>query len=98
MSILEFLVLLLIAAVIGAIGQALAGFYIGGCLLSAGVGFVGALLGAVLARTLGLPELLVMTIGDQPFPIVWSIIGSVIFVAVVGLLTRGRRITVVRRD
>lgn len=90
MSLLEFLLLLIIAAVAGSLGQGLAGYSLGGCLISAVVGFIGALLGLWLARLLGLPEFIPITIGGRTFPLVWSIIGSGIFAGVVGLLTRGR--------
>ena len=91
MTLLQFVVLLIVAAIIGAIGPAIAGFELGGCLVSAAVGFIGALVGAWLARQLGLPDLLVLDIGGEAFPVVWSIIGSALFVAVIGLLTRRRR-------
>ena len=91
MTLLQFVVLLIVAAIIGAIGQAIAGFELGGCLVSAAVGFIGALVGAWLARQLGLPDLLVLDVGGEAFPVVWSIIGSALFVAVIGLLTRRRR-------
>lgn len=90
MSILEFLVLLLIAAIAGGLGQAIAGYSLGGCLVSAVVGFVGALLGLWLARQLNLPELWVITVGGEPFPVVWSVIGSALFALIVGVLTRDR--------
>jgi hypothetical protein len=41
-----------------------------------------------IARKLNLPLLFTLDIGDVPFPIVWSIIGSALFVAVISLLTR----------
>jgi hypothetical protein len=41
-----------------------------------------------LARALGLPELFTVHIGTTNFPIVWSIIGSALFVAIIALLTR----------
>jgi uncharacterized membrane protein YeaQ/YmgE (transglycosylase-associated protein family) len=85
------LVLLLVAAVAGAIGQAIAGYSLGGCLVSAAVGLIGALIGPWLAGALGLPELFVISIGDWPFPVVWSIIGATLFTLVIGLMTRGRR-------
>ena len=88
MTLLELLVLLLVAGVIGAIGQSLAGFSRGGCLTAIAVGFVGALLGAWLARSLGLPELFVISVGGTNFPIVWSIIGAALFVGLISLLTR----------
>jgi hypothetical protein len=43
-----------------------------------------------LSRQLGLPELFAVRIGTTSFPIVWSIIGSALFVAVIALLTRNR--------
>ena len=90
MTILDLIVLLVIAGICGALGQAISGFSRGGCLVSIALGFVGALLGMWLARQLGLPELFAVQIGTTSFPIVWSIIGSALFVAVIALLTRSR--------
>lgn len=87
MGLLEFLLLLLIAGVCGSIGQSIAGYSRGGCIVSIVVGFIGALLGSWLSVRLGLPELLDVTIGGSSFPVIWSIVGSVIFVVIVGLLT-----------
>jgi uncharacterized membrane protein YeaQ/YmgE (transglycosylase-associated protein family) len=84
MTVLEFLVLLLVADVCGALGQAIAGTIRGGLLVSIAPGFIGALLGMWIARTFQLPELFAVQVGDQPFPI----IGSAIFVAVLSLFTR----------
>ena len=89
-SLVNLLVLLVIAAICGSIGQSLAGYSMGGCLVSIVVGFIGAFLGAWLARQFGLPEIFAISIGGQSFPIVWSIIGSAIFALIVGLLTRPR--------
>jgi uncharacterized membrane protein YeaQ/YmgE (transglycosylase-associated protein family) len=91
MSVLSFLLLLLIAAVCGSIGQAIVGYSRGGCLVSIAIGFIGALLGYWLARVLGLPFLFVLNIGGERFPVIWSIIGSTLFVALISLLTGGRR-------
>jgi uncharacterized membrane protein YeaQ/YmgE (transglycosylase-associated protein family) len=90
MTLIDLLLLLLVAAVCGSLGQALAGYSLGGCLVSILVGFIGAWLGAWLAPQLGLPELLTINIGGSNFPIIWSIIGSALFALVVGLLTRRR--------
>jgi len=90
MTLLGLLVLVIIAAITGSLGQALAGYSLGGCLVSAVVGFIGAYLGMWIARRFGLPDILVLNIDGQPFPVVWSIIGSAIFSAFVGLLTRRR--------
>jgi uncharacterized membrane protein YeaQ/YmgE (transglycosylase-associated protein family) len=90
MTLLEFLLLLLIAGICGSIGQAIAGYTRGGCVVSIVVGFIGALLGSWMSTQMGLPELFNVTVGGNSFPVIWSIIGSVVFVAVVGLLTRRR--------
>ncbi len=90
MTLFGLLVLVIIAAITGSLGQALAGYSLGGCLVSAVVGFIGAFLGMWIARRFGLPDILMVKIDGQPFPVVWSIIGSAIFSAVVGLLTRQR--------
>jgi uncharacterized membrane protein YeaQ/YmgE (transglycosylase-associated protein family) len=84
-------VLFVIAAAVGALGQAVAGYSLGGCLVSGIVGLIGAVIGNWLARALGLPEPLLVNIQGQQFPIIWSVVGSAIFVAVVGVLTRRRR-------
>ena len=91
MTLIDLLILLLVAGVCGALGQAISGYSRGGCLVSIALGFIGAILGMWLARQLGLPEWLVIPVGGQSFPVVWSIIGSALFVAVISLLTRGRR-------
>src|SRR4051812_10704262 len=93
MTILEFLLMLLIAGICGGIGQALVGFSRGGCLGSIGLGFIGALLGTWVARQFGLPEMMAINIGGHSFPIVWSIVGALLFAALLALVSRaGRRI------
>ena len=90
MTLLDLIILLVIAGICGALGQAITGFTRGGCLVSIALGFVGALLGMWLSRQLGLPELFAIQIGTTSFPIIWSIIGSALFVAVIALISRGR--------
>ena len=90
MTLFEFLILVLIAGICGALGQAITGFTRGGCLVSVAVGFVGALLGGWLARLMGLPEIFMLDIGGAAFPVVWSILGSALFVAVISLISRRR--------
>jgi uncharacterized membrane protein YeaQ/YmgE (transglycosylase-associated protein family) len=85
------ILLVIVAGVCGAIGQAIAGYSRGGCLASIALGFIGAVLGIWLFPKLGLPELLTVKIGDVGFPIVWSVIGATIFVAVISLIARRPR-------
>ena len=88
---IQILVLLLIAGVCGSLGQAIGGYSHGGCLVSIALGFIGALLGTWLAGALHLPELIAIPVGGMTFPIVWSIIGAALFVAVINLITRRGR-------
>jgi uncharacterized membrane protein YeaQ/YmgE (transglycosylase-associated protein family) len=90
MTLTGFIVLLVIAAIAGSLGQALAGYSMGGCLVSILIGFIGAYLGMWLSQQLGLPELFTITIDGQPFPVIWSIVGSAILALLFGLLTRRR--------
>ena len=95
MTLLGFLVLLIIAAICGAIGQSLAGYDLGGCLVSIVVGFIGAYLGMWVAGKFGLPEIFSISIEGRAFPIVWAVIGSALFTLIIALLRRafvgGRR-------
>jgi uncharacterized membrane protein YeaQ/YmgE (transglycosylase-associated protein family) len=90
MTLMGFLVLLLVAGICGSIGQAIAGYSAGGCFVSIALGFIGALIGMWMSRKLGLPELFVISIGGERFPVIWSIIGAALFVAVLSLVTRRR--------
>lgn len=90
MTIGGILVLLLISAVCGAIAQALVGYSRGGCIVSIVLGFIGALIGWWLADLLNLPLLFQINIQGQSFPVIWSIIGGALFVAVLNLIS-GRR-------
>jgi uncharacterized membrane protein YeaQ/YmgE (transglycosylase-associated protein family) len=90
MGVFEFLILLLVAGICGSLAQALVGYSRGGCLVSIVLGFIGALLGTWLARLLKLPELVNLQFGDHPFPVIWSIIGAALFVAILALVS-GRR-------
>ena len=88
MTVTSFIVLLVIAGVCGTIGRVLARYSNIGCIGSIALGFIGALLGSWIAHHLHLPELLTIQVGRERFPIVWSIIGSALFVAVLGFFTR----------
>jgi uncharacterized membrane protein YeaQ/YmgE (transglycosylase-associated protein family) len=81
------LVLLLIAGVCGALGRSIGGGTRGGFLVSIVVGFIGAMVGPMIAHALRLPELLVITVDRHPFPILWSIIGAALFVALMHLIS-----------
>ncbi|HKI33344.1 MAG TPA: GlsB/YeaQ/YmgE family stress response membrane protein [Gemmataceae bacterium] len=91
LDIWSLLLLLVVAGVCGAIAQGIAGYSRGGCLASIALGFIGALLGIWIFPRLGLPPLFTLQIGEVAFPIVWSILGATIFVAIIALIARPRR-------
>ncbi len=68
MTLFGFLILLLIAAICGGIGQSLAGYDLGGCLVSIVVGFIGAYIGLWIAAKFGLPEFFTISVDGKPFP------------------------------
>lgn len=90
MSLTTLLLYLVVAAICGAIGKALAGSARGGLLVSIVLGFIGALLGPWVAGKLGLPEPFMVNIGGHPFPVLWSILGAALFVALIHLISRRR--------
>jgi uncharacterized membrane protein YeaQ/YmgE (transglycosylase-associated protein family) len=90
MTLIDVLILLLVAGLCGSLGQAISGYSRGGCLAAIALGFIGALLGMWLARQFGLPELFMLPIGGTRFPIIWSIIGSALFVAIISFIARSR--------
>ena len=84
------IVLILLAAICGAVGKALGGGARGGLIVSTALGFIGALFGPWIARQLHLSEPFVLRVGGESFPILWSIIGAALFVAFLHVLS-GRR-------
>jgi uncharacterized membrane protein YeaQ/YmgE (transglycosylase-associated protein family) len=88
MTLIELALLLLIAAIAGALGQSLSGYSVGGCLMSVVVGFIGAFLGLWLARSMGLPEPFPVTVGGRTVPVLWAIVGSALFSGLLGVLSR----------
>lgn len=89
--IIRIILLLIIAAVCGSVGMALVGYNKRGCLASIAVGFIGAILGSYLAELLGLPILLTFKVGGTNFPVIWAIIGAVVFSLPLSLLFGGRK-------
>jgi uncharacterized membrane protein YeaQ/YmgE (transglycosylase-associated protein family) len=88
MNILSILFMLLIAAIAGAIGANLAGRKKLGCITSIALGFIGALIGTLIAQTLDLPLFIYIRFGSQHFPVIWAVIGAALFVAFLNLFSR----------
>ena len=88
MTLIDFLILAVVAAICGMIGESLVGYSVGGCLTSAVIGYIGAFIGIWVARQFGLPELFTITIGGSTIPVIWSIIGSALLVAGLSIIRR----------
>ena len=88
MSLFGLLFLLLIASISGALGARIAGRRGMGCLTSIVLGFIGALIGTFIARQLELPIFPWIRFGDNPFPVLWAILGAALFVALLNLISR----------
>ena len=88
MTLLEFLVLLLIASIIGALGELLGRYSPQGPLVFVLLGFVGAYLGKWLAGQMNLPEFARIVIGSFQFPVLWSMIVSLFLVFLLSLYQR----------
>ena len=82
------IILIIIAAICGAIGRAIAGEIRGGLVVSTAVGFIGALIGPWVAGQLKLAEPLMVNVSGHSFPVLWSIIGAALFVALIHLISR----------
>lgn len=87
---IDILISLIIAGIAGSIARSISGFSRGGCIISIVVGFIGAIIGTWLARELQLPDPLDITIRGTTYNLLWTIIGAVIFTAVLSLITPGK--------
>ncbi len=92
MSLGEFVVLFIVSAIIGGIGESLAGYSLGGCAVSAVVGFVGAFIGHWLQGVLKMGSLLPVHVGGRTIDIVWAVLGSVLLVFLLSLIRRRRAV------
>ena len=93
MTLVDFFLLLVVAGIIGALGQAIGGYSSSGCAMSIVIGFVGAIIGRQLPKLLGMPPFMTVNVGGSKFPIIWSVIGAALLVLVLRVVM-GRRGTV----
>jgi uncharacterized membrane protein YeaQ/YmgE (transglycosylase-associated protein family) len=92
MSLIGFLLLLVIAAIAGAIGQAISGYSLGGLILTIIIGFIGAVVGTWIAAQFHLPDFLEVAVDGKSFPLFWAVIGSAVLTALIGWIIRRRRL------
>jgi uncharacterized membrane protein YeaQ/YmgE (transglycosylase-associated protein family) len=88
MTLIGFLLLILVGAICGGIAEFIVGFRPGGFIASVVVGFLGALIGGLLAAPLGLPSLLAVRIEGHSIEVVWSILGAIVLLLVMGVFRR----------
>ncbi len=88
MTVMDFLILAVVAAICGMIGQSLIGYSVGGCLVSAVIGYLGAFIGLWVARQSGFPELFTVNVGGNTIPVLWSIVGSALLVGGLSMIRR----------
>lgn len=84
MNLFGFLVLLIVASLCGSIGSAIAGYTSRGCLTSIVLGLVGAVIGTWFSKQTGIDDFLYI----HRIPVIWSVIGSAVFVAIVNAISR----------
>ena len=93
MSLLETLILLAIAGIVGALAEFLIGFSFGGMIGAIIVGVVGALIGNWLARLLHLPAILPIQVGTRTIELIWATLGSILLVGLLSALRARRAIS-----
>jgi uncharacterized membrane protein YeaQ/YmgE (transglycosylase-associated protein family) len=92
MTLTDLLLVMLVAIVCGSIAQLTSSFSRGGWIVNLGFAFFGAVAGVFVSRYFNFPELYNLKMGDVDFPIVYSILGAVPFLAAIGLFVKpGRR-------
>ena len=92
MDLLQLLTLLVIAGICGAIAQWIIAFSPGNLLVSIIVGVIGAYLGTALANLLRIPNLVPpLVIGNQPFNLLWALLGSLLLLYLLKLLRNSGR-------
>ncbi len=91
MGLIEFGALVVLAGVVGVVGQFLTGYSRGGLPVSVLMAFVGALAGPWVANQMNWPQALFVPIGDSQFPLVSSAVGGLVLVVVVNLATKKRK-------
>jgi uncharacterized membrane protein YeaQ/YmgE (transglycosylase-associated protein family) len=78
-SVLGLIIYVIIAAICGAIGKAIAGDVRGG--------FIVSMVGPWIALQLKLSEPFMISVDGHPFGLLWSIIGAAVFVAIIHLFS-----------
>ncbi len=92
MNSIDFLLTGLVAIICGTVAQFSSGYSRGGWIVNLGLGYLGALAGVIISRTLNAPLIYNLNVQSTKYPVIYAIIGSVFFVAAIGFILKpGRR-------
>jgi uncharacterized membrane protein YeaQ/YmgE (transglycosylase-associated protein family) len=88
MTLLEILLLIAMAAVLGLLSQRLLGYKLGGLVVSILLGFIGAFAGREVGHHFPLGIQFNLQIGDVSFPVFWSLVGALLATFLAGLFAK----------
>lgn len=77
-----------VAVICGTIAQLTSGYTQGGWLVNLILGFLGALAGVFISRLLDAKVLYNLPIGGSDFPVIYAMIGAVIFLAIISFFIK----------
>jgi uncharacterized membrane protein YeaQ/YmgE (transglycosylase-associated protein family) len=86
----DFVLTLVVALVVGAIGQATSRYKSGGWLVMTGMSLVGTFIGVWLARHYDFTMLLPLTWQGTTYPLLYAMLGAAFGVGIAGLFTKSR--------
>lgn len=91
MQLADFVMMGLVAIVCGTIAQITSPYSRGGWLVHLGIAFAGAVAGVVVSRYLNAPAIYDVKYRTTDFPIIYSIVGSALLLAMLGFLVKPQR-------
>jgi uncharacterized membrane protein YeaQ/YmgE (transglycosylase-associated protein family) len=92
MSGIDFLLTAFVAIACGILAQLTSRYSHGGWIVNLAFGFLGGIAGVVVSRLLDAPKIYDLQVGANPdFPIMYALIGSVLFLAAIGFFVRPSR-------
>ncbi len=91
MDLNDLLLIAVVALLCGTVAQLTSGYFRGGWIVHIGLAFIGASAGVAFSRSFNVIEIYNFKLGTTNFPLVWSLIGSVLVVAVIGFAVKPSR-------
>ncbi|HYF01409.1 MAG TPA: hypothetical protein VEJ18_20975 [Planctomycetota bacterium] len=90
MNVLEFIVLVILAGMLGVVAQRILGTKYG-LLVTVVLGFVGALIGLQLGKWFHLGVRLYLVVGNEQVHLFWATVGALIVTFVAGIISKSNR-------